>query len=481
MKFVRTAFVIGAVVTIAAVPAGAAVPAWQGARIATLPAGATGLQEGYLPALSCPSVGNCVAAGAYLDAHATTQGLFLNEVAGRWRAPTTLVPPANAASNPQVTIYAVSCAVTGNCAAVGSYQVQSGAAQAFVGNEVAGTWQRARAVALPVGALGSGQLAQLHSVVCSAKGNCSAVGTYLNNATPHARTQGLVLNEVRGTWRRGVKVTLPAGANANPYVVLGQLACASAGNCSGVGSYIDASNATHGLIVNEVAGAWQPGTSLKLPGDASAYPGASLSAVTCTRLGHCTAVGTYDNAQGQIEALGATKSANAWSRAVPLSLLAGTASNPHAFFYGFDAVSCPSIGNCSAGGQYRDASGNYQGFFLNEVNGTWQSASTMVLPNGAAQAGKNGGIVAVSCASAGNCSAGAAYLDATGNYQAAIINEVSGTWQSASKVILPPGGTTVGVYGGVYSVICQTNGSCTASGSYLVGASTYQGFTVATT
>ena len=61
----------------------------------------------------------------------------------------------------------------------------------------------------------------------------------------------------------------------------------------------------------------------------------------------------------------------------------------------------------------------------------------MKLPAGAQEAGKNGGVVAVSCVSVGNCSAGAAYLDGSGDYQALVVNRVSGTWQTGTKVALP--------------------------------------------
>jgi len=48
---------------------------------------------------------------------------------------------------------------------------------------------------------------------------------------------------------------------------------------------------------------------------------------------------------------------------------------------------------------------------------------------GSADGRRNGGVVAVSCRSAGNCSAGAAYLDASSEYQALVINEVGGQWK----------------------------------------------------
>jgi len=78
-----------------------------------------------------------------------------------------------------------------------------------------------------------------------------------------------------------------------------------------------------------------------------------------------------------------------------------------------------------------------RGFFVNEVKGTWRTATEMALPASAQMAGKNGGVVAVSCRSAGNCSAGAAYLDGSTEYQALVVNEVGGRWETGLKITLP--------------------------------------------
>ena len=156
------------------------------------------------------------------------------------------------------------------------------------------------------------------------------------------------------------------------------------------------------------------------------------------------------------------------------------ATNPKAFFYGFQDIACATATTCSAGGQYRAHSGLYEGFIADEVNGTWRTASELALPAGATAAGKNGGVVALSCVSAGNCRAGAAYLDAAGHYQGLVVSQVNGRWSTGSTLVLPGGATSVGVAGGVYALVCHRDNWCTATGSYLAGGSTYEGFSVAT-
>jgi hypothetical protein len=483
VKFRRTALLVAPLsLFLLSLPAGATPtsPQWHSAKVVGLPSGATGLPNGFLPALSCPSAGNCSAGGSYSEGSGNVQGLILSEVKGVWKTPTRLPPPSHAAADPSLTINSLSCATAGNCAAVGSFEDTHRSGQSFVANEVHGRWKRAQEVTLPSGAGSSVQNSELHSVDCWSPGNCSAIGSYVDNTSPAGYAQGLEINEVRGVWRGARKTVIPTDANADPFVDINQVACTHAGNCVAVGSYISKDNATEGLIITESGGTWQNATAAVLPGNASAYPSAILSEVTCVSTNNCTAVGTYTDVAGDIEGITENETHAVWARALAMVMPSGAAANPHAFFYGYGGLTCPSIGNCSAGGQYLAGTSSYEGFFVNEVEGTWEPATEMALPAGAQMAGKNGGVVAVSCRSAGNCSAGAAYLDTASEYQALIVNEVRGRWETGQKITLPTGNNTVGVDGGVYGLICHAKGPCTATGSYLKTLTNYEGFTVTT-
>ena len=480
MKFHRTALWIATLSTIAlATTAGASTnPNWGGASIAALPGGGSGVYQGYLPFLSCPSAGNCVAGGSYV-AGTNQAGLLLNEVGGVWRAPVAAVPPSDAASTSSggVSIYGVACGAVGNCSAVGTYYDKSNNLESFVKNEVGGRWLASTKIVMPSNALASNQSAMVHSISCKAIGSCSAVGTYEASATPSANIEGFATSEVGGRWLAAREIALPAVVRGNPNVTLNQVACTSDGNCSAVGSFIDANNITHALVVNEVKRAWRPATPLALPGNASEYSGASLSEVTCASAGSCSAVGTYNTSSG-VQGMTASEVRGVWQRATQLQLPANAATNPHVLFFGFQGIACPSAGNCASGGQYIDSSGLYQGFLINEVNSRWEPATELSLPPGAHQASKNGGVVTVSCSAPGSCSAGAAYLDAAGSYQALTINEVNRVWQLGQRLTLPAGASGVGIYGGIYAITCQTSGACEGIGSYLDSSSNYQGFTV---
>jgi hypothetical protein len=79
-----------------------------------------------------------------------------------------------------------------------------------------------------------------------------------------------------------------------------------------------------------------------------------------------------------------------------------------------NSVSCASAGNCSAGGSY--FSGHREAFVVSQTGGTWHTA--IEVPGTAALSpGGSAGITSLSCASAGNCSAGGHYIDRSRSFQ----------------------------------------------------------------
>lgn len=454
-------------------------PTWQPARIAALPSGAKGLYQGYLPTLACPTTGDCVAAGAYNDHANVPQGLVLTEVNGQWRAPRTIQPPSDAATVAATTPMGLACSSTGNCTIVGTYQLTSGDTQSFIASEVNGVWRPATRATLPSDALVKGQNAQLRAVACSANGDCSAVGTYFTNAT-NPVLEGFAIDEVHGSWGPAQVLTAPSNANANPFPSVSQIACAAPGDCSAIGSYIDDQNVQHAAVFTERAGQWSAGQPVRVPANASLYAHATLSALSCAPSGPCTAVGTYYDHRGATQVFATSNAHGAWSAGLPVSMPANAAANPKAFFYGFQDIACATATTCSAGGQYRARNGLYEGFIADEVRGVWRSAGELALPAGATAAGKNGGVVALSCVSAGNCRAGAAYVDGAGHYQGLVVSQVNGQWGTGAMLVLPGRAASVGVAGGVYALVCHQDNWCTATGSYLAGGSTYQGFSAVT-
>ena len=73
---------------------------------------------------------------------------------------------------------------------------------------------------------------------CASAGNCTAVGSYIDSLE---NGQGLLLTETSGTWGTGVEAPLPAGA-ARDRASGGSLSCPAAGDCSYVTASRDSSN-----------------------------------------------------------------------------------------------------------------------------------------------------------------------------------------------------------------------------------------------
>jgi len=148
-----------------------------------------------------------------------------------------------------------------------------------------------------------------------------------------------------------------------------------------------------------------------------------------------------------------------WSNAelVPGSIALNTGNSAS---LGPSSISCTLIGNCSAGGTYKDGSGDRQAFVVDEVKGTWGDA--FEIPGlGAMNTGGDVTMNALACASPGNCGAGGSYK-ASGIFYAYLVSEVAGQWGNAQTVrISSLGGTTIN------SISCPSPGNCTAGGSYV--------------
>jgi hypothetical protein len=86
----------------------------------------------------------------------------------------------------------VSCASPGNCAAGGDYEDRSRRNQAWVEDEVAGTWRPA--IEVPgTSILNAGGVAEILSVSCTSLGRCAAGGGYEDRSRS---SQALVADEV---------------------------------------------------------------------------------------------------------------------------------------------------------------------------------------------------------------------------------------------------------------------------------------------
>jgi len=165
-----------------------------------------------------------------------------------------------------------------------------------------------------------------------------------------------------------------------------------------------------------------------------------------------------------------------WGTAKEVAAALNTGTNNPA---GILSVSCASAGNCSAGGTYADSSGHNQAFVVSQVHGRWGTAKE-VPGTATLTTGGNAGIFSLSCATAGNCSAGGNYTVSTRTHQAFVVSQVNGRWGTAKEV---PGTATLNTGGDaqIDSVSCATAGNCSAGGYYIDSTGHGQSFVVSQT
>jgi hypothetical protein len=320
-----------------------------------------------------------------------------------------------------------------------------------------GSWGTAEEVP-GLAALNTGGYAEIVSVSCASAGNCSAGGFYIDSS---GNNQAFVVSQVNGKWEKA-KPLNRGGFNAE----VGSVSCASAGNCSAGGVYTDSSGNFAAFVVSQADGTW--GTAKQVPGLAALDTGQNSDtlSVSCASAGNCSAGGFYATTTAEcpfvVSQVGGT-----WGTAEGIPGCSGPAGTTF-------SVSCASAGNCSAGGFYGNSSGSLVAFVVSEVGGAWGTAEIVPAPNPASGAA----IHPVSCASAGNCSAAGSYTDSSGHGQVFVVSQVNGAWGTAEEI---PGLAALNTGGGASlwnSLSCASAGNCSAAGTYKDGSGHTQAFVV---
>ncbi|MBF6558235.1 MAG: hypothetical protein IVW52_19205, partial [Acidimicrobiales bacterium] len=247
-------------------------------------------------------------------------------------------------------------------------------------------------------------------------------------------------------------VGAPAGAT------LTGVACTSVGNCVAVGYYYtDNGGAAYGyaLILTESNGSWSATQEPSLGGlSPSPVAGGQLYGVSCTSVGNCVAVGQYS-----ANPLIYTESNGVWS--------ATQQPTPPDSGYSLHGISCPSGGNCVAVGG-SDVFGIHDPVILTDSSGSWSDTSTPSISDLSpapflGSGGSPNELNGVSCTSVGNCVAVGSYwygTASTGDTSALAFSESNGTWSATQ---MPSNSLGEGSSG----VSCPSAGTCAAVGDYL--------------
>jgi hypothetical protein len=406
--------------------------------------------------ISCGSAGNCSAIGYYTDSERYQHAFVVDETSGSWAdledVPGVASLAGTDAGDVNSVLASVSCASPGNCSAGGNYQA-TGSETAFLVNEVGGTWADAEPVP-GLNSLGGSVLSTIVSLDCASAGNCTAVGSDGTSAD----TTSFVVTETDGIWGDAVAV---------PGILIASVSCGSPGNCSASGSYPEATGSAsldQAFVVNEVGGVW--GEAQIVPGVATLDGGDSSTGLytSCASAGNCTASGTYEliPAGGGLDYLPFVVSEDdgTWGTATPIPGLSAIDTRADARV---NALSCGSPGNCSAGGWYNGADGQ-QAFVASEADGTWTAEE---VPGPAISDAAASGVEAVSCAGPGYCSAGG-YFDptseATGGF---VVNEATA---SATSLTLTGATSAYGNEQTVHASVTVTSADGTPTGTVLISA-----------
>ena len=368
--------------------------------------------------VSCASAGNCVAVGKYSPATGNAVSFILNSTNGVWGQATPVTFPNGVRNaSPFERLWRVSCTSIGNCTAVGNFRNATGGSaghndhiEAYTVSLTNGVWGQATPVVFANSVIQhSRPNAQFYSVSCNSPGNCTAVGHFKNAA---GGFEVFVTSSSNGVWSQATSAVFTSGVQPTQSVYLYQepysVSCASAGNCVVVGGFTNAALDYEAFILTSTNGVWGQATP---PTFASGVlrdyaPNDVLASVSCASVGNCVAAGKVRTNSGR-EAFTISLTNGVWGEGRLAVFPAGLLREGQNIesFAEFRSISCPSVGNCTAGGYFVNQNSANEAFTMTSTNGVWDSPVPAVFGSGIQDQNPDALIRSVSCASAGNCAA----------------------------------------------------------------------------
>jgi Bacterial Ig-like domain (group 3) len=268
---------------------------------------------------------------------------------------------------------------------------------------------------------------------------------------------------------------VPGNLNKGSLGDVTSLSCTSLGSCVAGGFYTDAKSGRQGFVVTEADGDW--GSMRNVAGSLNKGENGQVNQVSCgvspklQSVITCAAVGFYTTSKGQGQAFTASMANGKWGPAVQVP---GSAAINKGGFAQLSSVSCPTAGNCSAGGSYAPAKTGTEPFVVTEKNGTWGKA--VEVPGSATlNTGKDMFVSVVSCVSPGVCSATGDFRTSEHSQGVWAATQKSGSWGHAGTI---PGlsGLATGGQAEVNGLSCATSGSCGLVGDYTTMTGSQQPF-----
>jgi hypothetical protein len=427
------------------VAAGAATGTSGGTWAAAQPFPGFSASDATLQAITCPSLGNCVAVG-YTSA-ATTTPIVVTETNGVWGSAQVINGTGSLGNGSGGILTKVSCGGPGDCTATGTYPGTNGVATAFYVSETAGTWGTPAAVTSA--GQPTGTYSEVNELSCGDVGYCTIVGRYtdqgVNNAGLTVSTP-FTLDEAKGTWGTPQPVpglaSLPSAGNLN---TLDSVSCTGASDCTASGESGGNGFIGRPFVVSETEGTWGNAEQL------SATLSTDDTMISCPDATDCAVAATYMTANYATEIFTLDEANGVWGQPQQLSMPSSETdivNNP--------VLSCRSAGNCVILGNMDlqvGTSAPTVPFAATETSsGTWGAAAT--LPGTPASDG--GLLQGLSCVPGGDCTIAVSAGDASGTpYIYTAVSSTDGSIGSVQEVYQAPGFNTV------YGLSCPQNGHCT--------------------
>jgi fibronectin type III domain protein len=246
-----------------------------------------------------------------------------------------------------------------------------------------------------------------------------------------------------------------------PNAVATSVSCPVAGSCVAVGSFQDTIGITHAATYALSSGVWTAAQELAPTGTPD-YTFSDLNSVSCVSVGNCVAVGDYRISTVQTEGFYAVETSGVWARGVELPLPSDVQSTPAQTT--FVSASCILGGTtCQLLGDYVT---NSIPAAIHAVVDTYVFGTGITGPPAeiAQLSGEDGiELSGISCATSTSCVAVGSQTRAFAS-EATTVAETSGSW-GVPIVLANPNGAAV-PYEFLTSVSCPTSGNCVAAGLY---------------
>ena len=356
-----------------------------GPRVGPLPAAgrtvaATRELLSYLDGVSCTSSKFCVAVGYSTDVAGHAKTLIESWDGRRW----SLMKSPNVSTSDYNQLYAVSCASSSSCAAVGrAHNSRSGFQQTLTESWNGSSW-----TIVPSFDTSTGADNILDGVSCTLAGSCIAVGYA-------ADTELGVWHTLIESWNGRAWEEVPSpNASATENNFLLAVSCPSASECTAAGYHYR--NLTLTLVESWNGHRW----SIVNSSNASTTGHNILYAVSCTSASDCTAVGTFYT---PVETTPTNRNLiETWNGSRWAAMRSPNTSTTERNT--LNGISCAAHRGCVAAGTYLSHSDGFnQTLILTESGSGWTIASS---PNARAPSrGEDNWLNGVSCVSRSNCTA----------------------------------------------------------------------------